>query len=73
MIQLIVYGLSNILRFKMSKRMKVGINGFGRIGRCVTRILAERDDIDLGEYRNKSTYVYDQKPSFSTNDLITFR
>ena len=29
------------------KRLRVGLNGFGRIGRCVTRILAERDDIDL--------------------------
>ena len=27
--------------------VKVGINGFGRIGRCITRILSERDDIDL--------------------------
>lgn len=29
------------------KRLRVGMNGFGRIGRCVTRILAGRDDIDL--------------------------
>lgn len=29
------------------KRLRVGLNGFGRIGRCVTRILAGRDDIDL--------------------------
>ena len=29
------------------KRLRVGLNGFGRIGRCVTRILSERDDIDL--------------------------
>ena len=31
------------------KRLKIGLNGFGRIGRCVTRILASRDDIDLGK------------------------
>ena len=36
---------------KMSeKRLKIGLNGFGRIGRCVTRILASRDDIDLGKW-----------------------
>ena len=29
------------------KRLRVGMNGFGRIGRCVTRILADREDIDL--------------------------
>ena len=29
------------------KRLRVGLNGFGRIGRCVTRILSEREDIDL--------------------------
>ena len=35
---------------KMSdKRLRIGLNGFGRIGRCVTRILADRDDIDLGK------------------------
>ena len=27
--------------------VKVAINGFGRIGRCVTRIIANRDDIEL--------------------------
>lgn len=27
--------------------LKVAVNGFGRIGRCVTRIMAERDDIEL--------------------------
>ena len=26
---------------------KVGINGFGRIGRCVARIAAERGDIEI--------------------------
>ena len=26
---------------------KIGINGFGRIGRCVARIAAERDDIEI--------------------------
>ena len=31
------------------KRLRIGLNGFGRIGRCVTRILADRDDIDLGK------------------------
>ncbi|EAJ1956791.1 type I glyceraldehyde-3-phosphate dehydrogenase [Campylobacter upsaliensis] len=27
--------------------IKVAINGFGRIGRCVARIIAERDDLEL--------------------------
>ena len=27
--------------------LKIAINGFGRIGRCVARIIAERDDIEL--------------------------
>ena len=27
--------------------VKVAINGFGRIGRCVTRVIANRDDIEL--------------------------
>ena len=27
--------------------VKVAINGLGRIGRCVARIIADRDDIDL--------------------------
>lgn len=27
--------------------LKVAINGFGRIGRCVTRVIASRDDIEL--------------------------
>ncbi|MDD5716386.1 MAG: type I glyceraldehyde-3-phosphate dehydrogenase [Sulfuricurvum sp.] len=27
--------------------LKVAINGFGRIGRCVTRLIAERSDIEL--------------------------
>ena len=27
--------------------LKVAITGFGRIGRCVARILDDRDDIDL--------------------------
>ena len=26
---------------------KIGINGFGRIGRCVARIAAERDDVEI--------------------------
>lgn len=29
------------------KKIKVGINGFGRIGRLVARVCANRDDIDL--------------------------
>ena len=33
------------------KRLKIGLNGFGRIGRCVTRILSARDDIDLGKQK----------------------
>lgn len=27
--------------------LKIAINGFGRIGRCVTRIITERDDVEL--------------------------
>jgi glyceraldehyde 3-phosphate dehydrogenase len=27
--------------------LKVAINGFGRIGRCVARIIAERDDVEI--------------------------
>ena len=27
--------------------IKVAINGFGRIGRCVARIITKRDDIEL--------------------------
>ena len=27
--------------------LKIAINGFGRIGRCVTRIIAGRDDVEL--------------------------
>jgi glyceraldehyde 3-phosphate dehydrogenase len=27
--------------------VKVAINGLGRIGRCVARIIADREDIDL--------------------------
>jgi glyceraldehyde 3-phosphate dehydrogenase len=30
-----------------TKRIRVGINGFGRIGRTVFRILADRDDVDV--------------------------
>jgi glyceraldehyde 3-phosphate dehydrogenase len=27
--------------------VKVAINGLGRIGRCVARIIADRDDVEL--------------------------
>ncbi len=27
--------------------LKIAINGFGRIGRCVTRLIAGRDDVEL--------------------------
>ncbi len=27
--------------------LKVAINGFGRIGRCVARVIANRSDIEL--------------------------
>ena len=27
--------------------VKVGINGFGRIGRCVTRVLSSRTDLEI--------------------------
>ena len=39
------------------KRLRIGLNGFGRIGRCVTRILADRDDIDLGKSDEWSTDI----------------
>ena len=31
----------------MSKLIRVGINGFGRIGRCLTRIIKARDNLEL--------------------------
>lgn len=30
-----------------SPALKVGINGFGRIGRLVTRVISARDDVDI--------------------------
>ena len=29
------------------KKVKIGINGFGRIGRLVMRVCAGRDDVDV--------------------------
>jgi hypothetical protein len=29
------------------EKVKVGINGFGRIGRLVARVISDRDDIEL--------------------------
>ena len=29
------------------KKVKLGINGFGRIGRLVLRIVAKRDDVEV--------------------------
>ena len=34
--------------------MKIGINGFGRIGRLVLRILWERKDIEITHINKKS-------------------
>src|SRR5262245_21316521 len=31
----------------MAAKIRVGINGFGRIGRCVYRIMLERDDMEV--------------------------
>ena len=31
----------------MSQMIKIGINGFGRIGRKVARLILERDDIEI--------------------------
>ncbi|MBQ7798281.1 MAG: hypothetical protein IJ371_04085, partial [Clostridia bacterium] len=28
-------------------KIKIGINGFGRIGRVITRAVLERDDIEI--------------------------
>ncbi|AXH13904.1 type I glyceraldehyde-3-phosphate dehydrogenase [Malaciobacter mytili LMG 24559] len=35
--------------------VKVAINGFGRIGRCVARIIAERDDVELVAINDTAT------------------
>lgn len=35
--------------------IKVAINGFGRIGRCVARIIAERDDVELVAINDTAT------------------
>lgn len=37
------------------KRIKVGLNGFGRIGRAVTRIALERDTFDIVAINTKKT------------------
>jgi len=34
-------------RSEEAPKIRVGLNGFGRIGRCVTRILAERQNVEL--------------------------
>lgn len=31
----------------MKKKVKIGINGFGRIGRLILRIASERDDVEV--------------------------
>ena len=31
----------------MNKKVKLGINGFGRIGRLVLRVIAERNDVEV--------------------------
>ncbi|KAK7396420.1 hypothetical protein VNO78_17418 [Psophocarpus tetragonolobus] len=33
--------------FHGSGKVKIGINGFGRIGRLVARVTLERDDVEL--------------------------
>ena len=41
--------------------IKVAINGFGRIGRCVTRVIAARDDVELvavNDLANIETMLY---------------
>ncbi|RXI33897.1 type I glyceraldehyde-3-phosphate dehydrogenase, partial [Arcobacter cloacae] len=35
--------------------VKVAINGFGRIGRCVARIIANRDDVELVAINDTAT------------------
>ena len=35
--------------------LKIAINGFGRIGRCVARIVAERDDVELVAINDTAT------------------
>lgn len=41
--------------------IRIGINGFGRIGRCVFRILSQRDDVEvvaINDVGNRSQLVY---------------
>ena len=67
------------------KKVKVGINGFGRIGRLVTRVCAERDDVEVvavndpfigaeyGEYLLNHDTIhgrFEGKTKVSGNDLI---
>ncbi len=37
------------------KRLKIGLNGFGRIGRCFTRIALKRDSFDLVAINTRKT------------------
>ncbi len=42
-----IYIVINYTIKRENMALKVAINGFGRIGRCVARIIAKRDDIEL--------------------------
>ncbi len=55
-----------------AKPLRVGINGFGRIGRTVTRIIAERNDLeistinDIAEDVTNLAYLYNYDSNFGT-------
>ena len=42
--------LFSLSRFPLKTKIRVGINGFGRIGRCVMRALAETKDFQEGRF-----------------------
>jgi glyceraldehyde 3-phosphate dehydrogenase len=39
--------LGNLFKSGFKMALKIAINGFGRIGRCVARIAAKRDDVEI--------------------------
>ncbi|KAG9149589.1 hypothetical protein Leryth_021516 [Lithospermum erythrorhizon] len=55
------------------KKIKIGINGFGRIGRLVARVALQRDDVELvatymfkydsvhGQWKHNELKVHDEK------------
>ena len=55
--------------------MKIGINGFGRIGRLVLRILWERKDIEITHINEISgdsltaSHLSSKLPTYSSNSI----